>query len=303
MGLLSVVALAELLRCNRRVTSISVRGNHLNTESAALFAEGYVKMIFEKTKIHKCQIKFTVKLCLLASKVLLTLSSLLFFFSSSFLLFFFSYSSQFSSLVVKNGMECVTCLDLSYNLITLNNLQHAATFFRALALMDTLRILKLNSNEMRDDAMWGVASFLASNPSLKCLELCDQDFKRRKTLQNLFQNLRFNNKLVTLDLRYNPSVLNEYLFQAESYEMVAKELEVKNPGLRVLPFHEDPNEIVMQSRRRIPNRKDLYPTLKSMFSYDDMHRTERYRVERSEAKMREKGSMHVRYHKEGTLVV
>ena len=35
-------------------------------------------------------------------------------------------------------------------------------------------VLNLNSNEMKDDALWGVASFLAANPSVRILTLQDQ---------------------------------------------------------------------------------------------------------------------------------
>lgn len=246
MSELSVVTASELLRSNRKVVEISLRGNCLGTHAASLFAQG---------------------------------------------------------LAVKNNMECLNKIDFSYNLIKLSNLKYAAKFFRGLAMIETIRELMLDSNEMRDDALWGVASFLASNPSIRVLSLRDQDFKRRKTLQNLFQNLKFNNKLILLDLRYNPSVLKDYIFQAESFQMVAKELEESNAGLRVLPFHEDPDEIIPASRRRLPDRKDLYPTIRNNFTYDDMHRQIRARVDRMDEKMKERGSLHVRYHKEGTLVV
>ena len=236
VGLLSAVCASELLRHNREVASISLRGNHLDTEAAALFATG---------------------------------------------------------LAAKEGMECLETLDLSYNLIRLNDLQWAARFFRAVASMPTLRHLRLDSNEMKDDALWGVASYVAVNPPLRSLSLRDQDFTRRKALGNLIQNLRFNNKLVSLDLRYNPAVLNEYIFSAESLGEVAHELEQTNPGLRVLPFHEDPAEVVRAPRRRLPGRPDLYPTLKT-FTHDDMHRQRQDRVSRFEERMANKGQLHVR---------
>ena len=156
---------------------------------------------------------------------------------------------------------------------------------------------------MKDDALWGVASFLAANPSVRILTLQDQDFKRRKTMQNLFQNLRFNNKLVILDVRYNPAVISEYIFQAESFALIAKELEVNNPGLRCLPFHEDPDEVVEAPRRRLPHRPDLYPTMATRFTHDDLHRSNEKRIERGEKKMMVKGALHVRYNKHGDMLV
>ena len=171
--------------------------------------------------------------------------------------------------------------------------------------MNTIKTLVLNSNDMKDDALWGVASFLASNPSITALSLRDQDFKRRQTMQNLFQNLKFNNKLTTLDLRYNPAVLNEYIFTAESYHLVSQELEENNPGLKVLPFHEDPKEVTTAQRRRIPHRQDLYNDIpsNSTFEYDDLHGGIKCRVERGQQKMMEAGSLHVRYSTKETFVL
>lgn len=203
-------------------------------------------------------------------------------------------AAQFvAGLAQKGGMKALQHLDLSSNLIRLNNLVFAGKFFRSLAKLKTLRSLKVDSNEQKDDALWGWASYLAVNPPLRALSIRDQDYTRRKALSNLLQNLRFNNRLVVLDLRYNPAVINEYVFQAESLNMVAKELEVTNPGLRCLPFHEDPAEVVRAPRRRIPGRPDLYPTLK-VFTHDMMHRQRRARVGRFETLMKQKGRLHVR---------
>ncbi len=210
-------------------------------------------------------------------------------------------AAQFvAGLAQKGGMKQLQHLDLSYNLIRLNNLVHAGKFFRALAKLKTLRSLKVDSNEQKDDALWGWASYLAVNPPLRALSIRDQDYTRRKALSNLLQNLRFNNRLVVLDLRYNPAVINEYVFQAESLNMVAKELEVTNPGLRCLPFHEDPAEVVRAPRRRLPGRPDLYPTLK-VFTHDMMHRQRRARVSRFKMLMESKGTLHVRSN--GPLIV
>ena len=109
-------------------------------------------------------------------------------------------------------------------------------FLEAIEKLESLRTLVLDSNEMRDDALWVLCTFVASNSPLKNLSLRDQDFTRRKALQNLFVNLRFNTNLVTLDVRHNPAVLNEYIFSAESFDQVASELREKNAGLAVYPF-------------------------------------------------------------------
>jgi hypothetical protein len=211
--------------------------------------------------------------------------------------------SSNSSSSSSSGMSNSFCkLDLSFNLINLKNLRYAGKFFRGLYKIDSLHTLILDSNEMTDDALWAVASFLASNPSIKTLSLRDQDFKRRATMENLFQNLRFNNKLSSLDLRYNPSLLSEYIFTYDSYDLISADLEENNPGLRVLPFHEDPTSITLEERRRIPHRKDLYPLVKNTFEYDDLHRQINERIKRNQIKLNEKGSYHIRYSKHETFV-
>ena len=256
IGLLSIATATQLLKANKNVVRIAVRGNHLSTEAAALFTQG----------MGSCKAPAT-------SGMALSLRQ----------------------------------LDFSYNLITLKNLKFSGSFFRGLYKLNTLHTLVLDSNDMKDDALWGVASFLASNPSIRTLSLRDQDFKRRATMENLYQNLKFNNKLTVLDLRYNPAVLNEYIFTAESYGLVSSELEENNPGLRVLPFHEDSACVALEQRRRIPHRKDLYPKVfretKSVFEYDDYFLQQDARVVRNEKKLKEKGGLHVRYSKKETFVV
>lgn len=236
IGSLGATAVAQMLRQNVVCSSVSMRGNHLDTEAAAHFAAG---------------------------------------------------------LSQSGGMEYLKYLDLSYNLIRLDNLKHAGKFFRALAKLKKLRSLRMDSNEQKDDALWGWASYLAVNPPLRALSIRDQDFTRRKALSNLLQNLRFNNNLVLLDIRYNPRVINEYVFSAESLNEVAREIEVTNPGLSCMPFHEDPSEVIRAPRRRLPGRPDLYPTLK-LFTHDMMHRQRQARVNRFEVLMKRKGRLHIR---------
>jgi Ran GTPase-activating protein (RanGAP) involved in mRNA processing and transport len=131
--------------------------------------------------------------------------------------------------------------------------------------MYTLTALDLSSNNMRDEGLWEIASFLASDPHLKILELRSNAFAKRSVLANIIDNISWNKHLMMIDLRENPELLNDCILSTDSYAEISKQFQKNLPGIKCLPFDHDPQDP--------EDREELYTN-------DGMHREYHRKVEK-----------------------
>ena len=90
--------------------------------------------------------------------------------------------------LVKNDSK-IESLSLAHNRVQIMDIYHAAPLLEGVKKMYTLTALDLSSNNMRDEGLWEIASFLASDPHLKILELRSNAFAKRSVLANIIDNI------------------------------------------------------------------------------------------------------------------